>query len=272
MDEIRSIIAVGGYEGHQSRFVTKLEPTKLKEDAEIAVTSIFHGQVFNINKNNNRVHLLKTDSRGIQEVAILNGSISAVSIDSQDLETVVIPPGFYPSSNAVCLAIEEKLSDVLNLRRRDNPFTTAFDKRRQIIQIQLENLVIKNKSDSPWRLLGITGDLTDTHEIENILFDGEQLPAFVYMNIIENSYINGRLSRISTVVPVKTSVGWSFFESASPNYTPINVREFSNILIELRDINGDFIEFDPLFKTIITLSVRPSSPIRLYKQRKRRKL
>ena len=56
---------------------------------------------------------------------------------------------------------------------------------------------------------------------------------------------------------------WSFFQQAHPSFVSINVKEFSNILIELRDINGEFLEFSPSFKTIITLKVRSSS---LYKE------
>ena len=40
-------------------------------------------------------------------------------------------------------------------------------------------------------------------------------------------------------------------------------RIFKYILIELRDINGEFLEFSPSFKTIITLKIRSSS---LYKE------
>ena len=85
----------------------------------------------------------------------------------------------------------------------------------------------------------------------------------MYINIIENSYINGKLSRIASVIPLKSNPGWSFFQQAHPSFVSINVKEFSSILIELRDISGEFLEFNPSFKTIVTLKVRSST---LYKE------
>ena len=172
-------------------------------------------------------------------------------------------PGFYPSSYAVCLAIEEKIVELLQSSRRNTPIAVTYDKHRQIIHLRLNSIYIKNTSDSPWKLLGVKDDLNRTHHLNNILFDDHQIPVFVYMNIIENSYINGKLSRIASVIPLKSNPGWSFFQQAHPSFVSINVKEFSNILIELRDINGEFLEFSPSFKTIITLKVRSSS---LYKE------
>ena len=60
MDNIHNIIAVGGYEGYQSKFVTRINPVKIKKEAEITVTSIFHGQVFNISDDNIKVHFHNT--------------------------------------------------------------------------------------------------------------------------------------------------------------------------------------------------------------------
>ena len=256
MDSIRSIIAVGGYEGNQSKFITQIKPTKLKEDAEIALTSIFHGQVLNISGDNNKIHFLNIDNLEIEGQILTEDA--GITPDSHNFKTLTIPKGFYHSSYAVCLAIEEQVVNVLNLPKRNNPLTVSLDKRSNTIQMQLNNLIIKNEKDSPWELLGFSDDLSDTHELKNISFDGQQLPVFVYINVIENSYINGRSSRISTVIPVKTYEGWSYFEPSTPDYCPINVKEFSNILVELRDLNGKFIDFDPAFKTIITLSVRSS--------------
>ena len=41
MNNIHNIIAVGGHDDNQSRFLTQIKPVKLEEDAEIALTSIF---------------------------------------------------------------------------------------------------------------------------------------------------------------------------------------------------------------------------------------
>ena len=257
MNNIHNIIAVGGHDDNQSRFLTQIKPVKLQEDAEIALTSIFHGQIFNITNGNNKIyfHKIYDELSSLQEEPeVLKG---------QRQLQVVIPPGFYPSSYAICLAIEEKIVELLPSSRRNTPLAVTYDKHRHMIHLRLNSIYIKNTSDSPWKLLGIENDLNSALHLNNILFDDQQIPVFVYMNIIENSYINGKLSRIASVIPLKSNPGWSFFQQAHPSFVSINVKEFSNILIELRDINGEFLEFSPSFKTIITLKVRSSS---LYKE------
>ena len=262
MDNIHNIIAVGGYEGNQSRFVTRMNPVKIKKEAEIAVTSIFHGQVFNISDDNNKIHFYNTvevlDMFTAMEVHAL---ITLGDLDIK-MKTVTIPSGFYHSIHAICLAIEEQISSVIKTKKY-KPLAVSLDKHRQIVHLSLDNLIITNRKDSPWRLLGVQTDLYSTYDLQNTSFEGESLPAFIYINIIENSYINGKLSRISSVIPIKTNPGWNFFHQAHPYFVSINVKEFSNILIEIRDINGKFLNFNPSFKTILTLSVRPST---LYKE------
>ena len=256
MNNIHNIIAVGGHEGNQARFLTQIEPVKLKEDAEIAVTSIFHGQIFNITNANNKIYFQKIND----EISSLDPSWKP---DLEEEQLVVIPPGFYYSSYAICLAIEEKLIHTLPFSRRNTRIAVTYDKHRQIVQLRLNNLYLRNTSDSPWGLLGVKSDISSTHHLNNILFEGQQIPVFVYINIIENSYINGKLSRIASVIPLRSNPGWSFFQQAHPSFVSINVKEFSSILIELRDISGEFLEFNPSFKTIVTLKVRSST---LYKE------
>ena len=49
---------------------------------------------------------------------------------------------------------------------------------------------------------------------------------------------------------------WSHHEFTYPNFVSIEVQEFSKIILEIRDMNGDYVKFDPRFKTIITLSLK----------------
>jgi len=256
MNNIHNIIAVGSHGDTQSQFLTQIKPVRLKEDAEIALTSIFHGQIFNITNENNKIYFHKiAQNQDENEISSLDPQRIL-----QEQQVAEIPPGFYPSSYAVCLAIEDEVSEVLKSSRR---LSVAYDKQRQIVQLRLNNLHIKNKIDSPWEILGAQSDLNGTHYLSNILFEGQQIPVFVYINIIENSYINGRLSRIASVIPLRSNPGWNFYQQAHPSFVSINVKEFSNILIELRDINGKFLVFSPSFKTIVTLKMRSSS---LYKE------
>ena len=254
MNNIHNIIAIGGHDDNQSRFLTQIKPVKLKEDAEIAITSIYHGQIFNITNENNKVYF---HMMGISE---LSGNGSELQDTLLEQQVAVIPIGFYPSSHALCLAIEDEIAEVSKTPRR---IGVAYDRHRQLVQLRLSNLYIKNKIDSPWRLLGVQNDFMGALSLQNINFDEQQIPVFVYINIIENSYINGKLSRIASVIPLKSNPGWNFFQQAHPSFVSINVKEFSNILIELRDITGKFLVFDPAFKTIVTLKVQSST---LYKE------
>jgi hypothetical protein len=134
-----------------------------------------------------------------------------------------------------------------------------MDRHNNIINVEMVGtyLVIEGKSDAPWSLLNIYEDKYDRFTIQEIDLQCAESPAFLYANIIENSYINGKLSRNLGVIPIKNTRGWTLYEPKYPIYVPITVREFSKILIEIRDMNGEYIKFNPLYKTIITLSIRP---------------
>ena len=130
MNNIHNIIAVGGHDDNQSRFLTQIKPVKLEEDAEIALTSIFHGQIFNITNGNNKIYFYKNydELSSLQEEPeVLKGQ--------QQLQ-VVLQPGFYPSSYAVCLAIEEKIVELLQSSRRNTPIAVTYDKHRQSMFFQ----------------------------------------------------------------------------------------------------------------------------------------
>ena len=55
MDYNRSIVIVGGKHDNQSKLFSQLNPIRLSQNKSIAIKSIFHGTVFNINKDNNNI-------------------------------------------------------------------------------------------------------------------------------------------------------------------------------------------------------------------------
>ena len=125
--------------------------------------------------------------------------------------------------------------------------------------ISLNNiyLVIKDVKDTPWGLLRVYEDkFANTFMVDDEAFDSADNPAFIYASIIENSYINGKLSRNLGIVPIRYTSNWSLYEPTDPNYVPINVKEFSKILIEIRDMNGEYIKFNPKFKTVLNLKIK----------------
>ena len=116
---------------------------------------------------------------------------------------------------------------------------------------------VSNRYETPWNLLNIKTDINEDTiiKIENIDFSKWIVPSFLYVNIVESSYINGKLSRNLSIIPLNMKLGWSFYEFNEPLYTPIDVQEFSKIILEIRDMNGDYVTFDQLFRTVITLHI-----------------
>ena len=62
---------------------------------------------------------------------------------------------------------------------------------------------------------------------------------FIYLNIVQFSFINGRRSRLLCVCPIECKRGYTYIEFANPTYTPIEVQEFSDMSMTIiRDIYG----------------------------------
>ena len=125
------------------------------------------------------------------------------------------------------------------------------------------DIFVDGKSDSPWSLLDISNDLKhkSQYEMENKdLLSGIQT-AFLYVNIVENSYINGKLSRNLSVLPLSQNAGCSFYEFKNPSYVPIEVKNFSEILLEIRNTHGDYAPINPNCNTVITLHLKPINRI-----------
>ena len=269
MNSIRNVVIVGGENGNTSRFTTQIGPIKLDDDYEMAITSLCHGEVFNIHSGNNKVYFYLTASEtGLESVKRSRGLAESPSVyeipDDVDryslpsLRQITVPEGSYESTIKLCWTISNLISDQLGVKKR-NAMNATVDKQYNIVNVELENLylVIKGKKDTPWAIMDVHEDQYERFTITNQDFHCSSYPVFVYANIIENSYINGRLTRNLGIVPVTNAPQWSFYESSNPNYVPINIKEFTNILIELRDINGQYIKFNPSFKTVITLTIKP---------------
>ena len=67
MDEPRNIVIIGGVDGEQGKLQTYLEPVKLSDNIGLAITSIFHGEVFNISSAYNKIHFTTTVTVGAEQ-------------------------------------------------------------------------------------------------------------------------------------------------------------------------------------------------------------
>ena len=129
------------------------------------------------------------------------------------------------------------------------------------IKITAKNMSLIMDKTTPWSLIGFTPHSAirknRTFQVRNVIFSKTIEPAFLYSNIVENSYINGKLSRNLATIPLSLRSGWNFYEFKYPVYIPIDVKEFSKIILELRDMNGKPIQFDSSFRTILNLHIKP---------------
>ena len=271
MENIRKIVIIGGQDGNPSRFISQVEPVNLTEDCEMALTALYHGEVYNIHDGNNKVYFYYTSRELSMEAlkhkkgkseTIIPSAMSSTLADLQlpEPSMVIVPEGSYSSVFTLCWVISNLIREKLRLAKKRDGMIATIDKQYGIINIEITNLymVIEGVKNTPWMLMGVHEDqYSERFTINDSNFHCSDFPGFVYANIIENSYINGRLSRNLGLVPIKTAPQWSLYEPAHPNYVPINIKQFSTILIELRDIKGQFIKFNPNFKTVISLSIRP---------------
>ena len=57
--------------------------------------------------------------------------------------------------------------------------------------------------NSPWKIMDIISGIPENGviEIQTVIYSKTTQTAFLYSNIIENSYINGKLSRLLSIIP-----------------------------------------------------------------------
>ena len=247
MDQPRNVVIVGGVNGQQGKLQTYLEPVKLSDNVGLAVTSIFHGEVFNVSSAYNKIHFTTTVRDGAER--------------NQKPWVIEIPAGHYTSTFLILNAIHEAFERDEHEKSRDpdssKPRFEVVLTKGEAITVVIKHMEIDlDSDDSPWKIIGIKSTEDFSKSIKNINYSQNLSPSFLYVNIIENSYINGRLSRILSVVPISMRSHWSYYEFAFPNFVPIEVKEFSKIHIEILDHYGKLVEFNPEYKTIITLSLR----------------
>ena len=244
MEDTRSIVIVGGEDGNSAKLSTQLKPIRLSENKGLAIKSIFHGTVCNINHNNNKVHFKLKYGNGLEP------------------KYFEIPEGNYPDSVSILNEISHIISQLgsYDAVTRKPRFEIFIKPKRNSVKISVHNITIlaQYMRETPWNLLGITSDIqeSDSVEVDKLDFTNWIVPSFLYVNIVENSYINGKLSRNLSTVPLSLKRGWSFYEFENPIYITVDVKEFSKIALELRDMNGDYVCFNSSYKPVITLHLK----------------
>ena len=270
MNDISNIVIVGGANVNPAYFETQIDPVKLSTDCEVCVSSLCHGEVYNIHNENNTVYFYYGNQLQIERIkqirgkaAVLHGSDSALETTSLHnpltLRSVKIPEGNYDTSISLFWVIASLIRDSLGLTKKREAMNPTLDKMYNIVSVELNGiyLVVERTTDTPWSMLNVHEDHYESFTVQNNDLRCTEFPAVLYANIAGNSYVDGKLSRNLGVVPIKNKEGWSFYRPANPHYVPVIVREFSKIVVTLRDVNNNYVKFNPLYKTILTLHIRP---------------
>ena len=261
MTHPHNVVVVGSNAETPAKFFTQLDPVKLDENVGMAVRSILHGSIRNVTPQNNKIRFL-------------------VNVDESNpldlVEDVLeIEEGHYSSTLAILKSIALEFSKAFKFRGNRRPprlikpvkppYLETNESEMDIagngyINFKPKNMSLIFSRDTPWSIFEkrqFILDEDDTFRVKNINYSETIQPTFLYSNIVENSYINGKLSRNLSTIPLSMNSGWNYHEFNNPVYVPIDVKQFSKIEIQLRDMNGEFIKFDPAFKTIINLHIKP---------------
>ena len=256
MEYTHTIVVIDGKEKNPAKLHTRLEPIRLDKDTSMAITSISHGEIYNVYSGNNKIYLNSVTEQPAAGVPEQSDNYTTIENNPVVLE---IPVGRYSETNTLLKAIDSVIRE--HFGRRFGLDIALNRLKGPIIKVTPSNVVIyvAEKTNSPWNLFGVNKDIQPNIlvEIENKDLLSNILPAFLYVNIVENSYINGKLSRNLALVPLSLKGGCSFYEFNHPNYVPIVVKNFSDILLELRTMNGHYVPFNLNCKTIITLNLKP---------------
>ena len=263
---VRNIVVVGGKKGgHPAELETRLDPVRLNEGVGVAITSIMYGEVCNICQKTNKIYYtvknVQTDGLESMELKPKKHRKYSGSLE----RTIRIPKGTYTSTRMVAKAIVSEITnDIKKISSRlpnnkQPSINIPGEDFSSTYHISLSNMEIGSVGkDTPWGMLGVTeGFSSKSPTLQDIDLTIEAKPAFLYTNIVENSYINDKKTRNLAVLPIFTRRGYTHFEFQNPVYVPVEIREFSSIHLELYGLDGKLIEFNDAWDTIITLRMKP---------------
>lgn len=146
--------------------------------------------------------------------------------------------------------------EIINLQQYAN--------RETVVHFKHCNVYITD--DSPWKMLGFRSPTEDGLITREYTVQGRDLfvnrpfyMGFLSANIIKESYVNNQLTRNLCTMPLYNNDKMQYHEFTNLVFHPIEVDEFTDIVLEIKDENGDYMIFDKDVKTIITLVFKHTS-------------
>lgn len=244
----QNIVIIDGRGTNPAKLQTHVDPVRFDRGMSMAISSIAYGEISNIHNENNAIYFSMSSDEEIMGVVY----------------KCEIPIGTYANTvligDEIIQSVRMKIDDMDPSKSKGAIKIHNFDNSRKF-KITLHGIIIHvvNREDSPWNILGVFTDMTAMSKesmMENRELMGLVEPAIIYANIVESSYINGKKARNLAVIPLELRRGYTFHEFTNPDYVPIEVHQFSNIQLEIRDLNGKFVKFNPRWNTVITIRLK----------------
>lgn len=217
----------------------------------MALKNIHYGEIKNVNSKNNKV-LISVDS-------LIESLVDAVLITRH--ETVFIAEGRYDNVGQLLSAMQTSLDTFLKrnypLQKNKCYLNYAMSTNKWTLKLPV-GVTLEKTNKEPNLTQFFTFPIGYYNSIQLI---GQSLPekdllGFLYCSVIENSYINTRASRLMASIPLKSKSGFSQHEFVNPYYYAIAISDFSSIEFELRDGEGDLIDFTENAYLVLNLHVK----------------
>ena len=261
----------GGLNDVPARLTTTLDPVRLSKDVGVAMRSISYGEVFNVVDPDNLLKFTITT-----EVVITRNDTSRstrmakpkvykiVDLDRGDSieygdiadrswkASIAIPENFYHKTEELTQLIVTSVNNFLEEFGFDIRCILVNKPTYSHMYIEVPGGLVMDPESPIFKLLNMN------YSENALIFKKESLPVksdvfFVYFDIVQESYINRHKSRLLAIFPCESKSGGSFYEFKTLVYMPIEVRQFSEIKIELRNMRGELVKIKPDRDTIISL-------------------
>lgn len=232
--------------GTPSSFVSNFAyPIRVQRGHKMALKSIHYGPKYNVTDDNNKLF---------------------VKVDQAVPVTIEIENGWYPDVYflflAIAKAVDTWVDDFNSIHNTLDHCKVEYSVNNASVELIFDKVIFVVHDTARidvLDLLELQHGLWNKLEANNAYFSS-CYSAFLYANVIENSYINNIPSRLLAIIPMRSgysdgTTGYHFHEFNSPTYYNFGIREFSNVLFELRDVKGQLIDIHHDFNTTLVLEV-----------------
>lgn len=261
------VITVTSLDQNASQFISNFSNSiKLSDNYQVGLLKIAHPPVMNVTERNNKIFITQRESN--------------------EIEVLDIPIGFYETTHDVARAmyttlsynnkdsnieqdddlrhgsVPRTLATTANIRYGSRS-TSAVDSSKTILELQDKKSLFLSKSETiKSNILNLLDFRIGEFTARSLMIDnydlepGDQI-GFVYSSIVCNSLIDYRVSRLLDTVAIKSRKNaHCLFEVQSPVFHDVSAASFIDISFEIRDINGELLKFHGDLPTILTLGIR----------------